>query len=125
MLALTSDRFIRCVSVIAGTCCASGCHCGAPVTATTMQARDPAARVAAIQRAANTQDTSLLPHLVDRLDDEDSAVRFTAIIALEKLTGKRLAYRYDVPSPASVASWRRFIERRRAPTPNPEESSAH
>ncbi len=57
----------------------------------------------------------MLPQLVDRLEDEDSAVRFAAIIALDKLTGKRLGYKYGgslETRSAAVARWRRYVAQR-------------
>ena len=54
---------------------------------------------------------SVVPLFVDRLEDEDEAVRFYAILALEKLTGTRLGYRYGDPVDLrrrAIERWRRY-----------------
>ncbi len=54
---------------------------------------------------------SIVPLLVDRLEDEDEGVRFFAIVALHKLTGTRLGYHYGDPDHVrrqAVQRWRRF-----------------
>ncbi|UCD30025.1 MAG: HEAT repeat domain-containing protein [Planctomycetota bacterium] len=72
----------------------------------------PAERVAAIKYAAEIKDQSVINILVDRLEDEDEAVRFFAIIALEKLIGDRQGYDYHA-SPGersrAVRRWRRYL----------------
>jgi len=50
--------------------------------------------------------------LVGRLDDEDDAVRFFAIIALEKMCGTRMGYEYHDPPyvrSRAIAAWRRYL----------------
>jgi hypothetical protein len=57
----------------------------------------------------------LLPALVNRLDDDDVAVRLYTIVALEKMTGQRLGYEYAAgrgERQEAVAQWRRYIEQR-------------
>lgn len=54
-----------------------------------------------------------MPILVNRLEDEDEAVRFFAIIALEKITGQRFGYEYSKPLAArtrSVELWREYLK---------------
>lgn len=73
---------------------------------------DPGHRIRAVVEAAETGRTDLLPRLVDRLEDEDSAVRFYAILALEKLTGSRLGYSYTAPRAErrkAVQAWREHL----------------
>lgn len=89
-----------------------GCVGVAEPTWVRMQSPDSAERIAAIRAATRTRDAAVLPHLVDRLEDEDPAVRFAAILALEKLTGKRLGYAYGAAGKgraAAIRSWRTFV----------------
>ncbi len=87
-------------------------------------------RILAIREAGDRKDTVAIPLLVDRLEDEDSAVRFYAILALERITGERLGYRYAdsaVDRQQAVERWREYAATRdghkvvsRAPTSQPE-----
>ena len=82
---------------------------------TRMEAYDPAERIRAIRLAGDGDRTELVPALVDRLDDEDPAVRMYAIVALEKLTGERRGYRYyDAPHVRRrcVEAWRAYVTER-------------
>ncbi|MFH0981326.1 MAG: HEAT repeat domain-containing protein [Planctomycetota bacterium] len=77
-----------------------------------LESTDPALRVWAIVQAAERGDESAVPLLVDRLEDEDEGVRFYAILALDRLTGTRLGYRYGASEGercTSVDRWRRFL----------------
>lgn len=77
-----------------------------------LESPDPSVRVLAIVRAGDRRDYSAVPSLVDRLEDEDEAVRFYAILALEKLTDTRLGYDYGgsaLERRAGVERWRRFL----------------
>ena len=61
-----------------------------------------------------------LEMLVSRLEDEDDAVRFFAIIALEKMTGSRLGYEYHGPEHdrlRAVQTWRRYLAQQAASQP--------
>jgi HEAT repeat protein len=72
----------------------------------------PDQRVAAICHACDIRDESVIPILVDRLEDEDEGVRFYAILALERLTGTRLGYEYhasEVERMRSVQRWRQRV----------------
>lgn len=53
---------------------------------------EPAARNAAIVRAARDGDRNAIPDLVRMLDSDDPATRVLAIRALERLTGVTLGY---------------------------------
>jgi len=80
-----------------------------------MSSPDIGVRVQAIRQAAATGDLDALPHLVDRLEDEDPVVRFAAILALQDLTGLRLGYSYGQDSAeraAAVALWREYLQAR-------------
>ena len=86
-----------------------------------MEAYDPAARIQAIVIAADQGKMELVPALVDRLDDEDGAVRLFAIVALERLTGERMDYSYAAPANerrAAIEAWRRRVRRKAALTEN-------
>jgi hypothetical protein len=89
-----------------------------------LESGDPGQRIRGIvdltNRATQTslplmdrpRPADLIPRLVDRLEDEDEAVRFYAILGLERLTGTRLGYRYSgsvVQRRAAVERWRAFV----------------
>lgn len=89
--------------------------CAAPSTPypESLISERPAERIAAIKHAAEIGDQSVIAILVQRLEDPDEAVRFFAIIALEKLTGERFGYEYfdsEVERARAVARWRRYVE---------------
>ena len=74
-------------------------------------------RITGIRMAVARNDHSSIPHLVDRLDDEDVAVRLAAILALERLTDHRFGYRYGASAEGralATARWRRFLRKNRA-----------
>jgi hypothetical protein len=76
---------------------------------------DPAARIRAIRQVTEKHDSRAIPLLVDRLEDEDEAVRFYAIAALTRMTGTDMGYKYYQPAyerlPA-VRRWRRYVRER-------------
>ena len=79
-----------------------------------LEDRDPLTRIRAITQITRARQTDLIPRLVDRLEDEDSAVRFAAIHALQDLTGSRRGYDYAGPRlerAKAVAAWREFALR--------------
>src|SRR5262245_45486776 len=85
--------------------------CTQPAYRTNIQARYSHDRILAIREAGERRDQQAVPLLVDRLEDEDSAVRFYAILALERITGERLGYRYEnsgAERQASVERWRKY-----------------
>jgi len=57
-----------------------------------LQDPNPASRLYAIRRAGEQRDLTAMPRLVEQLDHDDPAVRVTAILALERMTGERLGY---------------------------------
>jgi hypothetical protein len=70
-------------------------------------------RILAIREAAQKDDKTAVPLLVDRLDDEDDAVRFFAILALDKITGHRFGYDYAEPArqrAEAVERWRAYLK---------------
>jgi HEAT repeat protein len=77
-----------------------------------IQSADVNERILAIHAAAEAGDKQSVPLLVDRLEDEDEAVRFYAILALAKITGKRMGYDYASPPSErakAVERWRRSL----------------
>ena len=97
---------------------AMGCRVERVSVRHSMQSIDAASRVRAIQRAAIEGDSSAVPNLVDRLEDEDAAVRFAALMALERITGERFGYDYGASVERrawATARWRTYpYERTRA-----------
>lgn len=72
----------------------------------------------AIRAAGEARDEQAVPLLVDRLEDEDDAVRFFTILALEKITGERFGYDYAQPASKrarSVEQWRAYARKERQP----------
>ncbi len=93
----------------------SGCAAQDRPGATPLQQRASANRIREIRRIALTGDHGSIPLLVNRLDDDDSAVRFAAIMALEEMTGERFGYAYGASASkrsAAVSRWRTYVERR-------------
>lgn len=79
----------------------------------------PEERARAVKQAADTRDRSAIPALVDRLEDDDEAVRLYAILALERLTGTRLGYDYRSPEPDRIQAterWRAHLRGQEAAT---------
>lgn len=80
-------------------CAAAGCGpAGGAADLTRLESADPTERVKAIiqltDQVGADQDASrtLQAALVDRLEDEDKAVRMFAIAGLDRLTGQRFGY---------------------------------
>lgn len=76
-----------------------------------IQSESASERIMAIRAAGEAKDRKAIPLLVDRLEDEDDAVRFFAILALEKTTGERFGYDYARPAnerARSVEQWRAY-----------------
>ena len=96
----------------------SGCAGGFPPD---LHSPDPAARIRAMRQVAEQEDKTAVPLLVDRLEDEDEAVRFYAIAALFRMTGTDMGYKYYKPLrerlPA-VKRWRQYVRRRAKAEPS-------
>jgi len=72
---------------------------------------DPGDKIPAIEAAAKAHDQRAIPQLVRDLASDDSAVRFYAIDALHRLTGKTLGYRYyddDEKRKPALLRWREW-----------------
>ncbi len=100
-----SFRFLVLLCGCAG--CATPAHFRANI-----QSENPDDRILAVFAAGEASDRESVPLLVDRLEDEDEAVRFFTIQALEKIVGQRFGYDYAKPpegrAPA-VERWRAFV----------------
>jgi hypothetical protein len=77
---------------------------------------DPLCNIPAIQKAAADKDQKAAPALVVQLNNDDPAVRFYAIQALQRITGKTFDYVYydevDARKPA-IARWQQWLKQRK------------
>ena len=94
----------------------AGCNPGADSLLVRLESPDPADRIRTILAVAaapaGVDRQEVTAALVDRLDDEDEAVRFFAIAALDRLTGERFGYRSWSPLEArrsAVDRWRAYV----------------
>ncbi|HAU38559.1 MAG TPA: hypothetical protein DCX07_12690 [Phycisphaerales bacterium] len=97
-------------------CLTGGCEMPNRSLASRLQAEDPAVRIQAIHEAGATRNEKALPYLVDRLTDSEQDVRFYAILALERMTGQTLGYRYFAPAEERAEAakrWRKWVQDRR------------
>ncbi|HVT89935.1 MAG TPA: hypothetical protein VHD56_13860 [Tepidisphaeraceae bacterium] len=73
---------------------------------------DPSLKIPAIKAAADAKDSTQVVQLVKDLSNDDPAVRFYSIGALERLTGQTFGYQYfvddDQRAPA-VERWRAWL----------------
>jgi hypothetical protein len=102
-----------------------------------MNSQDSGERVKAAKTAvtypykSEEDRRAVLEMLVTRLDDDDEAVRFFSILALEKMTGSRRGYEYHAPWAdrlRAVQTWRRYLSQLAAgtgaPTSRPGDTDA-
>lgn len=102
----------------------AGCRIG-PEYSVALDSPDPATRIQAIRDTADRRDASAVPLLVDRLEDEDEAVRFYAIQALRRITEEDHGYRYYHPAARrgrAVARWRHSLSNSDGATPSDTET---
>ncbi len=88
--------------------------CGPRPYRANIQSESVNERILGVRAAAEAKDADSVPLLVDRLEDEDDAVRFFAILALEKITGERFGYNYASPAQqraVSVEQWRAYVRK--------------
>jgi hypothetical protein len=94
----------------------AGCSHGATRSILSgLESECPSERSAACLKAGRQGDESVLPLLVDRLEDPAADVRFFAISALRRITGQTLGYRYyDKPEERlkAVQRWRQWLQDR-------------
>jgi hypothetical protein len=68
--------------------------------------------IPAIKDAADQNNRQAIPRLIVLLDDNDSAIRFAAINALEKMTGQTFDYHYydDIPDrQPAIQRWQHWL----------------
>jgi hypothetical protein len=94
---------------------------------TSLQSTDPSLRTRAVVKAGNEQDARAIPLLIDRLEDSDSGVRMFAGMALRKITGEDMEWRFyeaNRKRHEAVKRWRQWqetqVEKRRLLMQNPE-----
>jgi len=103
------------VVVVVGVGPLVGCQLGRAKQGVSLCSPDPNDRAKAVIIVGRSGDVSAVPLLVDRLEDEDEAVRFYAIQALVKIAGTDRGYRYYEPfwqRARAVRRWRSFLETR-------------
>lgn len=114
-LPMDARRFRRVLLVV--TCAGMMVGCAPSDPRRALESFDPQRRIDAVKMVRTSRDMTLIPALVDRLDDEDVAVRMAAILALEKMTEKRLGYSAWAELSdrrAAVNRWREFLANRAA-----------
>lgn len=85
-----------------------------------LQSLSPVERSDAIVATAQSRDFEAVAALVDRLDDDDRAVRLYAILALRELCGEDFGYRYYAPSAdraSAIEAWRAALREGRFGSP--------
>lgn len=105
-------RTILLAAVGVWLCSTAGCGPPAQDLYARLQHEDPSVRNQAIAHAGRTKDPKAVPYLVDRLTDTQEDVRFFAVLALRRTTGKTMGYRYyDPPDKrrAAVRRWREWV----------------
>lgn len=86
--------------------------CAGPGLDAGFDAPDHAARLHAIERAAEDGDRTAIPRLVWMLESEDPAARMLAIRVLERLTGQTHGYDYAAEAQeraAAVERWEAWL----------------
>jgi hypothetical protein len=77
---------------------------------------DPLNNIPAIQKAAAERNEKAVPALVSQLNNDDPAVRFYAINALQRITGQTFGYVFydeaDQRKPA-IERWRQWLNQRK------------
>jgi len=95
----------------------AGCGPGRTPYPESLNSQRPEERILAVKHAAEIGDRDVIGILVDRLEDDDEAVRLFTILALEKLTGTRHGYDYSADQTLrqrAVQRWRRYVARQSA-----------
>lgn len=78
-----------------------------------LQSEDPSLRLTSAVKAANENDRSALPLLVERLEDDSPDVRMFAIEALRRMTGEDFGYRFyadEMDRAKAVKRWRKWLK---------------
>jgi len=80
---------------------------------TLLQSQDPVERITGAIEAAKRKDIHAVGLLAERLEDEDEAVRMYAIMALKRITGTDLGYKYwadELDRARAAQRWRDYIK---------------
>lgn len=91
--------------------------CAQPGWRQQLQSEDPLRRIDGAVTAGRAKALAAAPLLVDRLEDDDEAVRMYAILALQRIEGTNLGYKYwaDPVDRAHMAQrWREYLKDRHA-----------
>jgi hypothetical protein len=104
---------------------AGGCATPSAELYRQFQSEDPAQRIDAAVKAGDAKDKGSIPYLVERLNDDESEVRFFSFLALKKITGQTMGYEYYLPladREAAVQRWREWMTKNSAtqPTSQPQ-----
>ena len=90
----------------------SSCAAGGASLYQRLQDEDPKVRLQAVVEAGQRHDHRAVGLLVERLGDGDEDVRLFASLALERVTGQTMGYRfYDLPEARQQAidRWRQYL----------------
>jgi|CXWL01.1.fsa_nt_gi hypothetical protein len=114
----TRDRHLVLIAAVMASIMAvtlaAGCGDGVGAYRPSIQSEDAHERILAIRAAADSQDHSAIPLIVDRLEDDDEAVQIFAFIALNKITGERMGYELgqdDRAREQAIERWRDYVRR--------------
>jgi hypothetical protein len=83
---------------------------------------EPASKLTAITDAAERNDRSAIPHLIEALDNDDPVVRLAAIRALQRMTGQTLGYDYadhEWKRKQAADAWQRWYQLQSGPGAGP------
>lgn len=86
-----------------------GCFAPDPISLKSEYAVD---KIPAIKLAAQKDDRTAIPTLIDSLDDPDTAIRLAAIEALQKMTGQTFGYVYyddDSQRRPAIMQWKQWL----------------
>jgi len=111
MLGELREHVVRLI-VMSGLVLTLACGCATRYSRRDIESPDASQRAAAIRVAADHNDREAIPLLVDRLEDDDEAVRFFAINALDRMTGRRFGYvfyRSPAEQEAAINRWRAWL----------------
>jgi len=90
--------------------------CSQPGWRELLQSWDPLERIHGAVQAAEAQDREAVPLLIDRLEDDDAAVRMYAVMALRRIEGTDLGYKYwadEVDRARAAQRWREYLRTHR------------
>lgn len=91
-------------------CLVGGCFSPDPKSLASDSAADA---VPAIKAAADHDDRSAIPRLVQDLGDHDPAIRFAAISALKRMTGQDLGFCYygdEWDRSQAIGRWQKWLK---------------